>query len=102
MAVQTISDAGNRRFDSAAERLDYWIRRHAIPLYCGIHPAQNNRNAARDSQLWLAAIRQIRKEHHSRCSRPVPPILVALIDKLKAKKKVRRRALRRTCFCTGR
>jgi hypothetical protein len=86
MAVQTIGDAGSRRFDSAAERLDYWIRRHAIPLYCGIHPAQNNRNSTRDRLLGLAAIGQSLKEQYDACAAPLPPHLLALVEQLKTQK----------------
>lgn len=86
MAVQTMSDAGNRRFDSAAERLDYWIRRHAIPLYCGIHPAQNNRNSTRDKLVGLSAIGQSLKEQYDACAAPLPPHLVALVEQLKTQK----------------
>lgn len=88
MAVQTISDAGSRRFDAAAERLDYWIRRHAIPLYCGAHPAQtkSNCNSARDKLVGLSAIGQCLKDQYDALATPVPPHLAALIEQLKTQK----------------
>jgi hypothetical protein len=85
-AVQKISDAGSRRFDAAAERIDYWIRRHAIPLYCGNHPAQTNCNSPRDRLVGLTAIGQSLKEQYDACATPVPPHLVALVAQLKTQK----------------
>ena len=86
MAVQTIGEAGSGRFHAAAERIDYWIRRHAIPLYCGNHPAQTNRNSPRDRLVGLAAIGQSLKERYDACATPVPPHLVELVAQLKTQK----------------
>ena len=84
MAVQTISDAGSRRFDGAAERIDYWIRRHAIR----VHPAQtkSNCNSARDRLVGLSAIGQCLKDQYDALAAPVPPHLAALIEQLKTQK----------------
>jgi hypothetical protein len=88
MPAQTISDVGSRRFEAAAERLDYWIRRHAVPLYCGTHPAQTKSdcNSARDRLVGLSAIGRCLKDQYDAVATPVPPHLVALLEQLKTQK----------------
>ena len=88
IAARRISDTGSRRFDAAADRLDYWIRRHAVPLYCGTHPVQtkSNRNSARDRVVALSAIGQCLKDQYDALATPVPPHLAALIEQLKTQK----------------
>jgi hypothetical protein len=72
----------------SADRLDYWIRRHAIPLYCGTHPAQtkSNCNSARESLVVLSAIGQCLKDQYDALATPVPPRLAALVRQLEAQK----------------
>ena len=83
MAVQTISDAGSRRFDGAAERIDYWIRRHAIR----VHPAQtkSNCNSARDRLVGLSAIGQCLKDQYGALATTMPRHLAALVKQLETR-----------------
>jgi hypothetical protein len=73
---------------AAADRLDYWIRRHAVQLYRGIHPAQrkSKSNPAPQSLVGLSAIFQCLKDQYEALSSPVPPHLAALVEQLKTQK----------------
>jgi|GraSoi_2013_60cm_1033757.scaffolds.fasta_scaffold14195_3 hypothetical protein len=87
IAARKISDAERRRFDAAANRLDYWIRRHTVPLYCGTHPAQTkNNNSARDRLVGLSAIGQCLRDQYDCLATPIPPHLAALVEQLKMQK----------------
>jgi hypothetical protein len=88
IAARKISDAQSRRFDAAADRLDYWIRRHTVPLFCGTHPAQskNKCNSARDRLVGLSAIGQCLKDQYDCLATPIPPHLAALVAQLKMQK----------------
>jgi hypothetical protein len=88
IAARRISDAGSRRFDAAADRLDYWIRRHMIPLYFGTHPGQtkSNCNSARHRLVALSAIGQCLKDQYDCLATPIPPHLDALVEQLKMQK----------------
>ncbi len=57
---------------AAADRLDYWIRRHAVQLYCGIHPAQkkSKSNPAPQRLVGLSAIGQCLKDQYDALASP--------------------------------
>jgi hypothetical protein len=88
IAARKISDAESRRFDAAADRLDYWIRRHTIPLYCGPHPAQSKSkcNSARDRLVGLSAIGQCLKDQYDALASPMPRHLAALVEQLETQR----------------
>jgi len=71
-----------------ADQIDYWIRRHAIQVGCGTHPAQNKRklNPARDRMVGISAIGQSLKNHYDALTPPMPPHLAALVEQLKTEK----------------
>jgi hypothetical protein len=73
---------------AAADRLDYWIRRHAVQLYCGIHPGQkkSKSNPAPQRLVGLSAIGQCLKDQYDALASPVPPHLAALVEQLKTQK----------------
>ena len=56
----------------AADRIDYWIRRHAIQFYCESHPAPNKSksNPARDRLVGLSAIGQCLKDQYDALAPP--------------------------------
>jgi len=61
-----------------ADRIDYWIRRHAIQP----HPSQSNVNYTRDRRVGLLAIGQCLKDQYDAFSAPVPPHLATLVQQL--------------------
>jgi hypothetical protein len=63
-----------------ADQIDYWIRRRAIQVSCGTHPAQNK------SGLVRLSIGQSLKDHYDALAPPMPPHLVALVEQLKTQK----------------
>jgi len=69
---------------AAADRIDYWIRRHAIQFYCESHPARNNSkfNPARDRLLGLSAIGQCLKDQYDALAPPISSELTALVKRL--------------------
>jgi hypothetical protein len=73
---------------AAADRLDYWMRRHTVQLYCGIHPAQKKgkSNPAPQRLVGLSAIGQCLKDQYDALASPVPPHLAALVEQLKTQK----------------
>lgn len=74
---------------AAADWLDYWIRRHAVQLYCGTHPAQKKRKKSKSNSarlVGLSAIGQCLKDQYDALASPVPPHLAALVKQLKTQK----------------
>jgi len=69
---------------AAADRIDYWISRHAIQFCCRTHPAQNKSklNRARDRLVGLSAIGQCLKNQYDALAAPIPPHLAALVKHL--------------------
>jgi hypothetical protein len=74
---------------AAADRLDCWMRRHAVQLYCGIHPAQkkSKSNPAPQRPVGLSAIGQCLKDQYDALASPLPPHLAALVEQLKPRNK---------------
>jgi hypothetical protein len=68
---------------AAADRLDYWIRRHAVQLYCGTHSAQKKSKSNPALLAGLSAIGQGLKGQYDALASPVPPHLTALVEQLK-------------------
>jgi hypothetical protein len=74
---------------AAADRLDYWIRRHAVQLYCGTRSAQKKRKKSKSNSarlVGLSAIGQCLKDQYDALASPVPPHLAALVEQLKTQK----------------
>jgi hypothetical protein len=74
---------------ASADRLDYWIRRHAVQLYCGTHSAQKKRKKSKSNSarlVGLSAIGQCLKDQYDALASPVPPHLAALFEQLKTQK----------------
>ena len=71
-------------FTAAADRIDYWIRRHAIQFYCESHPAPNKNkfNPARDRLVGLSAIGQCLKDQYDALAPPISPDLAALVKRV--------------------
>jgi len=71
--------------------IDYSIRRHAIQVGCGPHPAcgtdparhQRMFNPVRDRMVSLSAIGRSLKDHYDALAPPMPPHLAALVERLK-------------------
>jgi hypothetical protein len=63
-----------RDLHAAADRLDYWMRRHTIQLYCGNHPGRNNGkfNPAANRLAGLSAIGHRLKDQYNALAIPVP------------------------------
>jgi hypothetical protein len=70
-----------RDLAAAADRIDYWLRRCAIQVSCGTHPAQN-----KSRLVGLSAIGQSLKDYYDALAPPMPPHLVALVEQLKTQK----------------
>src|SRR6266699_5917457 len=63
-----------RDLAAAADRIDYWIRRHVIVSCYGTHPpSQSKLNSARDRRVGLSAIGQCLKDQYDALATPVPP-----------------------------
>jgi hypothetical protein len=64
---------------TAADRIDYWIRRRIVPY------APGNGNPASDRYVGLtAAIGQSLRDQYDALAAPVPPHLAALVKRLQA------------------
>jgi hypothetical protein len=69
-----------RDLAAAADRIDYWIRRHVT---ChGTHPSQSRLNAAPDRRVGLSAIGQCLKDQYDALTTPIPPHLASLVNQL--------------------
>src|SRR5262245_53445194 len=73
---------------AAADRIDYWIRRHAIQFYCENHPTLNRSkfNPARHRLAGLSAIGQCLKDQYDAFAPPISPDLAALVKRLEAQR----------------
>jgi hypothetical protein len=67
----------------AADRIDYWIRRHVFQHY----PSQSRLNPARDRRVGLSAVGQCLKDQYEAVATPIPPHLAALIKQLKTQER---------------
>ena len=69
----------------ASDRLDDWMRRHAVQFYCGPHPAQKKSkpSPALEGLVGLSAIAQGLKDQYDPLATPVPPHLAAPVEQLK-------------------
>jgi hypothetical protein len=68
-----------RQAATAADRIDYWIRRRLIPFT----PA-GNPSAARGQDAVLTAIGRSLKDQYDALEAPVPPHLAALAKRLQS------------------
>jgi hypothetical protein len=75
-----------RDLAAAADRIDYWIRRHVIVSCYGTHPpSQSKLNSARDRRIGLSAIGQCLKDQYDALATPIPPHLAALVKQLETR-----------------
>jgi hypothetical protein len=63
---------------TAADRIDYWIRRHIVPC-----AAASNANPAPDLYVLTAIGRALRDQYDAHAA-PLPPYLAALVKQLEA------------------
>jgi hypothetical protein len=68
-----------RQVTTAADRIDYWIRRRIVPC-----APRSNVNPALDRNTALAAIGRSLRDQYDALSAPLPPHLAALVKQLKA------------------
>jgi len=73
-------DRPMRHLTAAADRIDYWIRRHIVP--CG---TPSNAIPNRDKYVALTAIGQSLRDQYDALAAPVPPHLAALVKQLEAR-----------------
>jgi hypothetical protein len=69
-----------------SDRLDDWMRRHAIQFYCGPYPAQKKSKPrpALEGLVRLSGIAQgLKDQYDPFATTPVPAHLTALIEQLK-------------------
>jgi hypothetical protein len=69
---------------AAADRLDNWIRRHAVEWYCG-RTSKAKFNPSRD-RVGLSAIGKSLRDQYDALSPPIPPRLATLVEQLETKK----------------
>jgi len=69
---------------AAADRIDYWIRRHAIQFYRESHPARSTSkfNPGRDKLAGLSLIGQCLKDQYDALAPPISSELAALVKRL--------------------
>jgi hypothetical protein len=65
---------------TAADRIDYWIRRHIVPC-----AAPSNANPAPDLHVGLSAIGRSLRDQYDALAAPMPPYLAALVKQLEAR-----------------
>jgi hypothetical protein len=72
----------------AADRIDYWVRRHVFHYCNEAHPSQtkNKRKPGWERRIVLSAIGQCLKDQYDALVPPMPPHLVALVEQLKTQK----------------
>lgn len=68
-----------RNVATAADRIDYWIRRHMVPC-----ATASKANPAPDLNVGLTAIGRSLREQYDALAAPVPPHLAALVKQLEA------------------
>ena len=68
-----------RNVATAADRIDYWIRRHVVP---GATPS--NTSPVLERYVGLTAIGRSLREQYDALATPVPPNLAALVKQLEA------------------
>ena len=66
-----------RHVATAADRIDYWIRRHIVACATPSKPAA-------DLHVGLAAIGRSLRDQYDALAAPVPPSLAALVKQLEA------------------
>ena len=71
---------------AAADRVDYWIRRHVIQYCYGPSQSQSKFNPARDRRVGLLAIGQCLKEQYDALWTPLPRHLAALVEQLETQR----------------
>jgi hypothetical protein len=67
-----------RHLATAANRIDYWIRRQIVP-----GPSQHRVNSARDRRVALTAIGRSLKDQYDAAAAPIPSHLSALMEQFK-------------------
>jgi hypothetical protein len=70
---------------AATDRLDYWIRRHAVEWYCG----KTNKakcNPTRDRLAGLSAIGKSLRDQYDALTPPMTPRLAILVEQLETNK----------------
>ena len=67
------------RVATAADRIDYWIRRHIVPC-----ATPSNANPAPDRHVCLTEIGRSLRDQYDALAAPVPPSLAALVKQLEA------------------
>jgi hypothetical protein len=83
-----VGSAPMRDLAAAANRIDYWIRRHVIVSRYGTHPpSQSKLNSARDRRGGLSAFGQCLKDQYDALATPIPPHLAALLKQLETQER---------------
>jgi hypothetical protein len=70
-----------------ADRIDYWIRRHAIRSCYGTYPSQSNWNPARDRRVGMLAIGKCLKDQYDALATPAPSHLASLVKRLETQER---------------
>jgi len=87
IAARKISDAERRRFDAAANRLDYWIRRHTVPrIVEPIRLKPKQQFGSRQARWALGNWAMPDGTSTTASLTPIPPHLAALVEQLKMQK----------------
>jgi hypothetical protein len=72
----------------AADRVDYWVRRHVFHYCYGAHPCptENKRKPPWDRQVVFSAIGQCLKGQYDALASPMPRHLAALVEQLETQR----------------
>ena len=70
---------------AAADRLDYWIRRHAVEWYCG-KTNKTKFNPSCDRLAGLSAIGRSLRDQYDALTPRMPPRLAILVEQLETNK----------------